>query len=87
MKNVGEHKNLGTGIVGNLKKKPAKVKKKPKTKKITKKELKEGAVNKGSRTTKIEYLRHNTETVGVINERGEYELKPTNNAGRETWFG
>ena len=82
MKDVGEHKNLGVGVVGSLKKKaPTKAKKKPKAKKITKNKLKKGEVNKGSRTTKIEYLRHNTETVGVINERGEYELKPTKKCG------
>jgi len=38
---------------------------------------KEGSVNKGLRTTKMEYLQHSTETVGVTNERGEYEIKPT----------
>ena len=64
-------------MVGSLKKKEAKVEKKPKAKKITKKKLKEGAVNASIRTTKVEYLRHNTEMVGIINERGEYELKPT----------
>ena len=68
--------------MGSLKeKKSAKVKKKPKAKKITKKKLKEGSVNTGSRTTKIEYLRHNTEMVGIINGRGEYELKPTKQCG------
>ena len=81
MKDIGEHKNLGTGVVGSLKKKKLKAKKKPKAKKITKKKLEEGTVNKGSRTTKIEYLQHNTEMVGIINERGEYELKPTRQCG------
>ena len=78
MKDIGEHKNLGTGVVGSLKEKEsAKAKKKPKAKKITKKKLKEGTVNEGSRTTKVEYLRNSTKMVGVMNERGEYELKPT----------
>ena len=82
MKDIEEHKNLGVGIAGNLKRKePTETKKKPKAKKISKKKLKEGTVNKGSRTTKIEYLRHNTEMVGIINERGEYELKPTKQCG------
>ena len=81
MENVGEHKNLGVGVVGNLKKKKPKAKKKPKTKKITKKKLKEGTVNKGSRTTKTEYLRHNTKTVGIINEKGEYTVVPTTQCG------
>ena len=69
------NKDLGVSVVGNLKKKKPKVKKKPRAKKITKKKLKEGTVNVGSRTTKIEYLRHHTETVGVINKEGEYETK------------
>ena len=69
-------------MAGSLKKKkPDKAKKKPKAKKVTKKKLKEGIVNKGSRTTKVEYLRHNTEIVGIINEKGEYELKPTKHCG------
>jgi hypothetical protein len=76
-----EHKDLGTSIVGSLKKKETKAKKKPKAKKITKKKLKEGTVNKGSRTTKIEYLRHNTEIVGIINEKGEYTVVPTKQCG------
>jgi hypothetical protein len=38
---------------------------------------KEGTVNAGTRTTKAEYLRHHTETVAIINEKGEYEIKPT----------
>ena len=78
MEDAGEHKNLGVGMVGSLKKKePTKVKKKPKAKKITKKKLKEGEVNEGVRTAKVEYLRYHTKTVGIINEKGEYELKPT----------
>jgi len=78
MKDAGEHKNLGVAIVGNLKKeKPTEVEKKPKSKKITKKKLKEGAVNSGARTVKAEYLRSCTEIVGIINEKGEYEIKPT----------
>ena len=87
MKDGEEHKNLGVGVVGNLKKKNTKPKKKPKAKKITKNKLKKGEINMGSRTTKIEYLRHNTETVGIINERGEYELKPTKQCGEgdEVW--
>ena len=76
-----EHENLGTGVVGSLKKKKSKPEKKSKAKKITKNKLKKGEVNMGSRTTKIEYLRHNIETVGIINERGEYELKPTKQCG------
>jgi len=75
---VGEHKNLGVGIVGSLKKKEqAKAEKKPKAKKITKKKLKEGEVNEGIRTAKVEYLRHCTKTVGIINKKGEYEVVPT----------
>ena len=82
MKDVGEHKNLGVGVVGSLKKKePAKAKKKPKAKKITKKKLKEGTVNEGTRITKAEYLRHHTKTVGIINEKGEYEVVPTKQCG------
>ena len=78
LKDVGGHKNLGVGIVGSLKKKePAKTKKKPKPKKITKKKLKEGTVNEGIRTAKAEYLRYHTKTVGIINEKGEYEIKLT----------
>ena len=78
MDDVGEHKNLGVGIVGSLKEK-VKTEKKPKAKKITKKKLKEGTVNSGTRTTKAEYLRHHVETVGVINKKGEYEIKLTKN--------
>ena len=82
MKDVGEHKNLGVGVVGSLKKKEStKSKKKPKAKKITKKKLKEGTVNKGSRTTKVEYLRPHTKTVGIINKKGEYEVVPTKQCG------
>ena len=82
MKDIEEHKNLGVGIVGSLKKKePAKTKKKPKAKKITKKKLKEGTVNSGSRTVKVEYLRSCTKTVGIINEKGEYTVVPTKQCG------
>ena len=81
MEDVGEHKNLGVGVVGSLKKKEAKPKKKLKPKKVTKKKLKEGTVNAGTRTTKAEYLRHNTKTVGIINEKGEYEVVPTKQCG------
>ena len=81
MKDAEEHKNLGVGVVGNLKKKKPKAEKKPKAKKVTKKKLKEGTVNKGSRTTKVEYLRHCTETVGTINEKGEYTVVPTKQCG------
>ena len=85
MKDVGEHKNLGVGVLGSLKKREAKpkkkIKKKLKPKKVTKKKLKEGTVNAGTRTTKAEYLRHNTKTVGIINEKGEYEVVPTKQCG------
>ena len=82
MKDVGEHKNLGVGVVGSLKKKePPKPKKKPKVKKITKKKLKEGEVNEGIRTAKAEYLRYHTKTVGIINKKGEYEVVPTRQCG------
>ena len=91
MKDVGEHKNLGVSVEGNLRRSsqgvtsPAgdkgKKGKRGRPKKITKKKLKEGTVNKGSRITKVEYLRHHTKTVGVTNERGEYELKPTKQCG------
>jgi hypothetical protein len=82
MKDAGEHKNLGVGMVGSLKKKePAKTKKKPKAKKITEKKLKEGTVNEGIRTVKVEYLRHCTKTVGIINEKDEYEVIPTKQCG------
>ena len=86
MKDVGEHKNLGTGVEGNLRRgqgatSPAgdkgKKGKHGRPKKITEKKLKEGTVNGGSRITKIEYLRHNTKTVGIINEKGEYAVVPT----------
>ena len=78
VKDVGEHKNLGASAVGDLKnKKPSKLKKKPSSKKITKKRLEEGAVNDSIRTTKAEYLRYHTKTVAVVNDRGEYEIKPT----------
>ena len=81
MEDVGEHKNLGVGVVGSLKKKKAKAKEKPKAKKITKKKLKEGTVNGGVRTAKAEYLRHCTKTVGIINEKGEYTVVPTKQCG------
>ena len=82
MKDAGEHKNLGVGMVGSLKKKEhAKAKKKPKAKKITEKKLEEGTVNGGIRTAKVEYLRHCTKTVGIINEKGEYEVVPTKQCG------
>ena len=82
MKDTGEHKNLGVGIVGSLKKKePAKTKKKPKAKKITKKKLEEGTVNEGTRKSKAEYLRYRAKTVGIINEKGEYEIKLTKDCG------
>lgn len=82
MKDVGEHKNLGVGVVGSLKKKePVKAKKKPKAKKITEKKLEEGTVNEGIRTAKVEYLRHCTKTVGIINEKGEYEVVQTKQCG------
>ena len=82
LKDVGEHKNLGVGVVGNLKKKQGKVVDQMVedflvVQKITKEKLKEGTVNNGTRTAKAEYLRHHTKTVGVINEKGEYEIKPT----------
>tara|TARA_B100001123_G_C15257417_1_gene1005237 strand:- start:430 stop:714 length:285 start_codon:yes stop_codon:yes gene_type:complete len=70
LKDIGEHNNLGTSVVGNLKKKP-------KRKRLTKKKLEAGAVNGAIRTTKLEYLQHCTKTVGVTNNRGEYELKPS----------
>jgi len=43
--------------------------------------------NGSRRTTKIEYLRHHTKTVAVINDKGEYEIKPTANckAGDVVW--
>jgi len=82
LKDVGEHKNLGAGVVGSLKKKePVKAKGKPKAKKITEKKLEEGTVNKGIRTAKAEYLRHCTKTVGIINEKGEYEVVQTKQCG------
>ena len=52
-----------------------------KAKKITKKKLKEGTVNEGIRTAKVEYLRHCTKTVGIINKKGEYEVAPTKQCG------
>ena len=81
MKDVGEHKNLGVGIVGSLKKKKTEAKKEPKAKKITKKKLREGTVNAGVRTAKAEYLQHSTKTVGIINKKGEYEVVPTKQCG------
>ena len=88
MEHVGEHKNLGVGVVGNLKKKePIEAEKEPEAKKITKKELKEGEVNERVRTAKVEYLRHRTKTVGIINKKGEYEVVPTKqcSAGDTVW--
>ena len=41
------------------------------------KKLEEGTVNEGIRTAKAEYLRHCMKTVGIINEKGEYEVIPT----------
>ena len=90
MKDVGEHKNLGVGVVGDLKKKKPtnETKKKPKAnKKLVqngRKQLsifRDGTVNAGTRTTKAEYLRHNTKTVGIINVKGEYEVVPTKQCG------
>ena len=84
MKDVEEHKNLGVGMVGSLKKEknpPRLTGRKPKAKKITKKKLKEGTVNEGIRTAKAEYLRHCTKTVGIINEKGEYTVVPTKQCG------
>ena len=37
----------------------------------------EGSENNTSRTIRIEYLQKIADTVGVINDRGEYEIKPT----------
>lgn len=74
-------KNLGVGVVGSLKEKKPKAEKRPKAKKITKKKLKEGEVNEGIRTAKVEYLRYCTKTVGIINEKGEYEIKLTKDCG------
>ena len=78
MEDVGEHKNLGVSVIGNLtNKKQSETKKKPnKPKRVTKKKLEAGTVNDSIRTTKLEYLRYHTKTVGVMNSRGEYELKP-----------
>jgi hypothetical protein len=52
-----------------------------KNKRVTKKRVKEGGPNNSIRTTKAEYLRHHTKTVAIINEKGEYELKPTKHCG------
>ena len=86
-KKVGEHKNLGVSVTGNLKKKKSKAKKKPKAKRITKKKLKDGATNNNLRTTKAEYLRYHTKTVATINRNGEYEITPTKNCseGDTVW--
>ena len=85
MEDAGEHKNLGVGVVGNLKKESPPESKITdcdlKVEKITKKKLKEGTVNESTRTAKAEYLRHNTKTVGIINEKGEYEVVPTKQCG------
>ena len=95
MKEVGEYKNLGVGIVGSLKKKQSEVVEQAtknladtvKKTEITKKELKEGEVNERVRTAKVEYLRHRTKTVGIINKKGEYEVVPTKqcSAGDTVW--
>ena len=78
MKDIGEHKNLGVGVVGDLtKRKVSKDKKKTKSKRVTKKRVEGGTVNNAWRTTKAEYLMYHTKTVAVVNEKGEYELKPT----------
>jgi len=85
MEDVGEHKNLGVGVVGNLKKKSPPESKitdcDPKAENITEKKLKEGTVNESIRTAKVEYLRHCTKTVGIINKKGEYEVVPTKQCG------
>tara|TARA_Y100000310_G_C20641080_1_gene793921 strand:- start:831 stop:1022 length:192 start_codon:yes stop_codon:yes gene_type:complete len=49
--------------------------------------MKEGTPNKSIRTTKLEYLRHHTATVATINDKGEYEIKPTKScsAGDTVW--
>ena len=83
MEDVGEHKNLGAGVVGTLKKRQStKAVNNPEVRKITKKELKEGAVNGGVTTAKAEYLRHRTKTVGIMNAKGEYEIKLTKDCGQ-----
>ena len=76
-----ERKDLGVGVVGNLKRGLSEPKKKSAAKRVTKKRVKEGAVNNTIRTTKVEYLRHHTKTVATVNEKGEYELKSTKNCG------
>ena len=88
MKDTGEHKNLGVALEGNLKKEEPVLKKKSKPRKrVTKKRLKEGETNFGSRIMKAQYLQHSFKTVAIINERGEYELKPTKycREGDEVW--
>ncbi len=77
MKDVGEHKNLGTAVEGNLKRESTPKKKRKPRKRVTKKRLEEGEVNFGSRMMKVQYLRHSFKTVATINNQGEYELKPT----------
>ena len=85
MKDVGGHKNLGVGVVGNLKEQSPPESKitdcDPKAENITEKKLKEGTVNEGIRTAKAEYLRHHTKTVGIMNKKGEYEVVPTKQCG------
>ena len=82
MKDVGGHKNLGAGVVGSLKKEALEPEKKRKARKrVTKKRLREGAVNNGSRIMKAQYLQHRFKTVATINKQGEHELKPTKYCG------
>ena len=86
MEDIGGHKNLGVGLVGNLKRKQGKVVDQMVedflvVETITEEKLKEGTVNEGTRTTKVEYLRHCTKTVGIINEKGEYTVVPTKQCG------
>ena len=87
MKDVGEHKNLGTAVQGSLKKEPTPKRKNKPRKRVTKKRLEEGEVNFGSRMMKLQYLQHSFKTVATINTQGEYELKPTKycNEGDVVW--
>ena len=39
----------------------------------------EGSKNNTRRTIRLEYLREIANTVGALNSRGEYEIKPTKN--------
>ena len=78
MEDLGEHKNLGVSVVGDLSKKEApKAKGKTKQKRVTKKRVAEGTVNKGTRITKLEYLQYHVKSVATTNEKGEHEIKPT----------